>query len=604
MKNNKILQNQKQLASEEEAETSEQKENEKKIQDKSNSEEDDQKDNSYKVELPEGEESQLKPEGYDDKSEEVPETETDKSEEEEVPIHNENDIDDVKLLNIPSFDKFIQNQQFGVYYYDTGFTDKLIKSLSNSKRRVNITQGELSQRQKKKLLYKYPELLVTNTQGNLWHVHDVSNGLPTVEFRMIIRYLDYQNDDISIQLLQLLQLNFKIPPQFEMTTKVLVQYGVGFMEIQTQCFHDQLQQFSQQIVNEYLNSMKIVDQQQLDWLQQRAQQFQKRQLNRTPTMQIGINFLRKVLTQSQQFQQQKYELKLEQVQQKLKQLENSRWDILLYGNINQEQSKEVYNQIIEKNQQQKSKSFLQEEIIKLTKHPVTFRKDILQGQSIITLNLYQGSDRNLAQYSYMRLIERLMKIYVEDFLSNQLQLGFGVNVTVLNILNVDSLAIIVQSSTYDPEEIDFYIEESLGHFESFLSKMQDKEFQLIKSSIQKQIQQLPYTLEKQADLVWNPIRDGSYYFTLRECTVIALDKIQKQDALKFFQLHFKARNSKISLQLYKQGSYVPQEVLREQDTYANKVSDLIVSEQELLTLIKDNYKLKPKYITESPQYAC
>lgn len=41
---------------------------------------------------------------------------------------------------------------------------------------------------------------------------------------------------------------------------------------------------------------------------------------------------------------------------------------------------------------------------------------------------------------------------------------------------VDSLVIIVQSPTYDPEEIDFYIEDCLGHFETFLSKLSIKEF--------------------------------------------------------------------------------------------------------------------------------
>lgn len=41
---------------------------------------------------------------------------------------------------------------------------------------------------------------------------------------------------------------------------------------------------------------------------------------------------------------------------------------------------------------------------------------------------------------------------------------------------VDSLVILVQSPSYDPEEIDFYIEECLGYYETFLAKLSEKDF--------------------------------------------------------------------------------------------------------------------------------
>lgn len=54
---------------------------------------------------------------------------------------------------------------------------------------------------------------------------------------------------------------------------------------------------------------------------------------------------------------------------------------------------------------------------------------------------------------------------------------------MLRIGNIDSFAFIVQSSTYDPEEIDFYIEECLGYYEAYLTKITNKEFENMKNAL-------------------------------------------------------------------------------------------------------------------------
>jgi secreted Zn-dependent insulinase-like peptidase len=53
---------------------------------------------------------------------------------------------------------------------------------------------------------------------------------------------------------------------------------------------------------------------------------------------------------------------------------------------------------------------------------------------------------------------------------------------------VDGLAILVQSPNYDPEEIDFYIEECLGYFENYLSKLSDRDFGVMKEALKKELQ--------------------------------------------------------------------------------------------------------------------
>jgi secreted Zn-dependent insulinase-like peptidase len=58
-----------------------------------------------------------------------------------------------------------------------------------------------------------------------------------------------------------------------------------------------------------------------------------------------------------------------------------------------------------------------------------------------------------------------------------------VNVEVTTIGNMDGISIIVMSSNYDPEELDFYIEESLGSFENWLNKLTDTQFDNFKNSL-------------------------------------------------------------------------------------------------------------------------
>lgn len=87
----------------------------------------------------------------------------------------------------------------------------------------------------------------------------------------------------------------------------------------------------------------------------------------------------------------------------------------------------------------------------------------------------------------------------------------------------------VQSTNYDPEEIDFYIEECLGYYETYIAKLSHKHFDNMKQALSKELQQTPSQLEGQSDFVWNAIEDGSYYFTMRECMVLALEKINKSD---------------------------------------------------------------------------
>lgn len=160
-----------------------------------------------------------------------------------------------------------------------------------------------------------------------------------------------------------------------------------------------------------------------------------------------------------------------------------RWEVLLYGNIGSEHAKEIYEKVLPK-AQQGSKEFYQEEVLKLSKRPITFRQAVLSSKSVVTLNLYQGSENSLVQFVYFRILHKLMKIQIHEYLFTQLQLGFIVDIQLLMLNHIESIGIMVQSSTYDPEEIDFYIEESLGYFETFLNRLSDRDFQTLKASLQ------------------------------------------------------------------------------------------------------------------------
>ncbi|CAD8049959.1 unnamed protein product [Paramecium primaurelia] len=532
-------------------------------------------------------------------------------------IQTEQDYDIDKGYSIPEIENFSYHQLFGLHSFEAGITANTVQKLLNIKdtslkivddSHIPTTFDLLPQSpdnqiiKKKKKNFKYPELLITTQAGNLWHIQDTINGVPKVQFRVLARFLDFESLGENFIAKEIVKLNFKIPKGFNVAS-IQIDIGVGQIEIIVQCFTQQIEEIAKQVMKNYQEAFTI-NKEDFQWYIENLEYQDRYWEKNTTTIEKALFYAKQILTNSQEFQQHKYDVKFEKIQETLKKLwDNQRFDILLYGNIDADSSKSLFESIIPKGQS-KSKSFFTEETYKLSKRAITYRLAKLKSESIVTLNLYQGSDPSLVQYVYMRLLQRLMKFHIEDYLFNQLQLGFAVDVSLIQVNHIDSIVIIVQSNSYDPEEIDFYIEESLGYFESFLNRLPDKDFDGIKYAIQKQLQQVPNTLEQQAEIVWSSIRDGSYYFTQRECTILALEKISKSDLMKYFLIFFKARNSKLSLQLFKEGAQIPMEVLREQDTFAQKTSDLILNQEQFQQAIKETYKFKSKYIEQAPSHMC
>lgn len=57
-------------------------------------------------------------------------------------------------------------------------------------------------------------------------------------------------------------------------------------------------------------------------------------------------------------------------------------------------------------------------ILKISKTSVTYRTTLetQDPYNVITVNYYQGTERNLAQYTYMRLLEKSLDQYAYDYL--------------------------------------------------------------------------------------------------------------------------------------------------------------------------------------------
>jgi hypothetical protein len=69
-----------------------------------------------------------------------------------------------------------------------------------------------------------------------------------------------------------------------------------------------------------------------------------------------------------------------------------------------------------------------------------------------------------------------MNSFVTDYLKNKIEVASFAIVEILSVGNVDGICIVAMSSNYDPEELDFYIEETLGYFEAWLRKLSIKHF--------------------------------------------------------------------------------------------------------------------------------
>lgn len=276
--------------------------------------------------------------------------------------------------------------------------------------------------------------------------------------------------------ISLLRLNFR--PQLSVPGKVNVTQLDSQIEFHLVCFSAQIDQALQEVTKGIEEAYKLKDD--FDWKMDTIRLQQKKTSSTTQKQVILI--LKQILSHSPKLKEGKYEKG--SIQSRLDKLKvKQRWEVLLYGNIGSEHAKEIYEKVLPK-AQQGSKEFYQEEVLKLSKRPITFRQAVLSSKSVVTLNLYQGSENSLVQFVYFRILHKLMKIQIHEYLFTQLQLGFIVDIQLLMLNHIESIGIMVQSSTYDPEEIDFYIEESLGYFETFLNRLSDRDFQTLKASLQ------------------------------------------------------------------------------------------------------------------------
>lgn len=91
----------------------------------------------------------------------------------------------------------------------------------------------------------------------MWHVLDVTNNLPKVSFRLLVRYLDYKNDGLSYMALTLLNSNFKHLTKYTMFSKVTINYGAGWLEFKLDCYSDQVDEIVKLLIQEHTAAYTI-----------------------------------------------------------------------------------------------------------------------------------------------------------------------------------------------------------------------------------------------------------------------------------------------------------------------------------------------------------
>lgn len=136
-----------------------------------------------------------------------------------------------------------------------------------------------------------------------------------------------------------------------------------------------------------------------------------------------------------------------------------------------------------------------------------------------------------------------------DYLRTERQLGYVVFANLIKVKKIDGLAIFIEGSAKDPNEMDSAIESFLKYFYQYLINMDSNLlFDQLNNVLVSITEEKTNFVEKGINF-WNEIVSGNYDFT-KQKYIDAVKNINKVDIIKFYESLFKNNQKKLSIQLF------------------------------------------------------
>uniref|UniRef100_A0A1J3GFR1 Zinc-metallopeptidase, peroxisomal n=1 Tax=Noccaea caerulescens TaxID=107243 RepID=A0A1J3GFR1_NOCCA len=133
------------------------------------------------------------------------------------------------------------------------------------------------------------------------------------------------------------------------------------------------------------------------------------------------------------------------------------------------------------------------------------------------------------------------------------QLGYITALAQRNDSGIYGVQFIIQSSVKGPGHIDSRVESLLKNFEGKLGEMSDEEFESNVTALIDMKLEKHKNLKEESRFYWREIQSGTLKFNRKEAEVAALEQLQKQELIDFFDEYIKvgaARKKSLSIRVY------------------------------------------------------
>ncbi|KAG9483024.1 hypothetical protein GDO78_009125 [Eleutherodactylus coqui] len=216
---------------------------------------------------------------------------------------------------------------------------------------------------------------------------------------------------------------------------------------------------------------------------------------------------------------------------------------LVQGNFTNKESAEFLNYVISKLKflPLKNKFPVQFQVVELpTSHHLCKIKSLNKGDSNSEVTVYyQSGARNLRDYTLMELLVMHMEEPCFDFLRTKQTLGYHVYPTCRNTSGILGFSVTVetQANKFNSEVVDKKIEEFLVCFGEKIENLTDDAFKTQVKALIKLKECEDTHLGEEVDRNWGEVLTQQYLFDRLEKEIDVLRTFNKEDMVRWFQVH-------------------------------------------------------------------
>jgi len=448
----------------------------------------------------------------------------------------------------------------------------------------------------KKTIDLTPLILINNNKYLVWHKGDESFALPMYVVHLSFdSSITHQSAKNSLLMLILIE-HLKQETLKYLYDALYIGYKIEFsnsgkgLEILIKGYSDKTDLALLEIVKLIKNIS--FDAKKFDFLQKIALQCLKNNHNE-PAYEHGKQILTKIL---RKYYYTPFELetlvdviKLEDLIQFLNEYKSKLFiEMLVYGNVNQEITENLAQNlsVLLNFEELQTENLMKEEILNIKDQFYQYRdfNENAEDKNNLLMNYYQYGPYELNSSILLGLINEKMNNDAFNYLRGELQLGYIVASSKVNMFGINAIRLVVQGLVADPLTMDEKAEEFLHIFSDSMLGMSDEEFDSITTSTIKILEEGDKEIEQTAQFLWGEIRCQFYEFDKRRKAINFMKNLKKDDMLHFYKSFISQNIGKLSVQLYSQAKYsfLDNKTLDKAKTYLkmNGTTNIIVQDWE------------------------